>query len=63
MIDNRMVIESQWRWIASPNTPVDYLSLCECEQRKAVLELNGQRLCLKCAIESGEFGVDELAGI
>jgi hypothetical protein len=58
MIENRMLVESEWRWLASPNTPIDYLSLCECEQRKAVLEHNGQRLCMTCALESGELGVE-----
>lgn len=51
MIENRMLIGSEWRWIASPNTPIDYLKLCECEKRKAVLEHNGQRYCRTCAVE------------
>jgi hypothetical protein len=59
MMENRMLVESEWRWLASPNTVVDYLSLCECEQRKAVLEYNGQRFCKACAIESGELGADD----
>lgn len=58
MIENPMVIESQWRWIASPSMPVDSLKLCECLKRRAVLELNGQRFCARCAREYG-FNLEE----
>lgn len=58
-MENRMLIDTQWNWMASPTQPIEPLKMCECGRRKAIMEFNGQRWCQPCAIESQEFGVDD----
>lgn len=59
-MENRMLIDSEWRWMAPLRQTLVPLNMCECGERKAVAELNGQRFCKQCAIESGEFEGEDL---
>lgn len=50
MIENRMLIDGEWKWAKHRAIQHD-LKWCECEERISVIEYNGQRFCTRCAVD------------